>query len=82
MKIKIKAPAGVKLHGAMHHPNQSTEASNKQIGMSQDGDTVTFDLDLLLSGKSCFAIYASVSGVIISRSYIGMSLGLSLKSVL
>lgn len=61
VRIRMKVPEGVKLHGAMHHPKQGTEDSNKQISMSEDGDTVTFDLDLLLSGQQCFALYASVS---------------------
>ena len=61
VKIKFKVPDDVKLHGALHHPNQSTENSNNQISMTQDGNFVTFDLDLLLKGKQCFALYASVS---------------------
>ena len=64
MKIKFKVPEDVKLNGALHHPNQSTENSNNQISMSQDGSFVTFDLDLLLKGKQCFALYASVSYVV------------------
>lgn len=32
--------------------------------MSQDGSFVTFDLDLLLKGKQCFALYASVSFIV------------------
>ena len=61
VKIKFKVSDDVKLHGALHHPNQSTENSNNQISMTQDGNFVTFDLDLLLKGKQCFALYASVS---------------------